>query len=190
MCSLWRAVHAIPQLHLEGGIADHPRSVALTALPIQTGALLFAGSGETAEEIGCCAAYLGKEQAYAGGDIVVLTPVEQDSIYLGHLMNHPTVVAQKARMAQGNAVVHISASNLAQVKVELPSTTEQTAIAAVLSDMDNEITALEERRDKTRAIKQGMIQALLTGRVRLVKPEQASEQEARTVASYREGVKA
>ena len=167
-----------------------PPIVALTALPIQTGTLLFAGSGETAEEIGRCAAYLGKEQAYAGGDIIVLTPLEQDSIYLGHLMNHPTVVTQRARMAQGNAVVHISASNLAQVKIELPSITEQTAIAAVLSDMDKEITALEERRDKARAIKQGMMQALLTGHVRLVEPEPASEQEARTFVPDREGVEA
>lgn len=45
---------------------------------------------------------------------------------------------------------------------------EQTAIAAVLSDMDAEIAALEQRRDKTRALKQGMMQELLTGRIRLV----------------------
>ena len=145
-----------------------PPSIALTALPIQAGDLLFAGSGETAEEIGRCAAYLGEEQAYAGGDIVVLTPSEQNSVYLGYLMNHPTVVAQKARMGQGDAVVHISASNLAQVKIELPPLTEQTAIANVLSDMDAEIAALERRRDKARAVKQGMMQQLLTGRVRLV----------------------
>jgi len=44
---------------------------------------------------------------------------------------------------------------------------EQYAIASVLSDMDAEIAALEQRRDKTRAIKQGMMQQLLTGRVRL-----------------------
>ena len=46
---------------------------------------------------------------------------------------------------------------------------EQRSIAAVLSDMDAEIAALEGRREKTRAIKQGMMQQLLTGRVRLVK---------------------
>jgi type I restriction enzyme S subunit len=45
---------------------------------------------------------------------------------------------------------------------------EQTAIATVLSDMDAEITALEQRGDKTRALKQGMMHALLTGQVRLV----------------------
>ena len=45
---------------------------------------------------------------------------------------------------------------------------EQTAIAAILSDMDAEIAALEARRDKTRALKQGMMQELLTGRTRLI----------------------
>jgi type I restriction enzyme, S subunit len=45
---------------------------------------------------------------------------------------------------------------------------EQTAIATILSDMDTEITALEERQTKTRALKQGMMQELLTGRTRLV----------------------
>lgn len=49
-----------------------------------------------------------------------------------------------------------------------PSVTEQTAIATVLSDMDNDLSALEVRRDKTHALKQGMMQELLTGRIRLI----------------------
>jgi type I restriction enzyme S subunit len=49
-----------------------------------------------------------------------------------------------------------------------PTKEEQTAIAAVLSDMDAELAALEARRDKTRLLKQGMMQELLTGRTRLV----------------------
>ena len=55
-----------------------------------------------------------------------------------------------------------------------PEVDEQRAIAAVLTDMDAEIAALEQRRDKTRAIKQGVMQQLLTGRVRLVKPSSAA----------------
>jgi type I restriction enzyme S subunit len=53
----------------------------------------------------------------------------------------------------------------------LPSLDEQTAIATVLSDMDAEIEALERRRDKVQQIKQGMMQQLLTGRVRLVQSD-------------------
>jgi type I restriction enzyme S subunit len=56
------------------------------------------------------------------------------------------------------------------LEVRFPKVDEQTAIATVLSDMDAENAALERRRDKTRAIKQGMMQQLLTGRIRLATP--------------------
>ena len=59
-------------------------------------------------------------------------------------------------------------SEYSKLLIETPSLVEQTAIATVLSDMDAELAALEARRDKTRALKQGMMQALLTGRIRLV----------------------
>lgn len=52
--------------------------------------------------------------------------------------------------------------------VVLPALKEQTAIAVVLSDMDTDIAALEARRDKTRALKQGMTQQLLAGNIRLI----------------------
>jgi type I restriction enzyme S subunit len=57
---------------------------------------------------------------------------------------------------------------LSGVVLKVPSKPEQTAIAAILSDMDAELTALEQRRDKTRALKQGMMHELLTGKTRLV----------------------
>ncbi len=65
----------------------------------------------------------------------------------------------------------VSRATFCELSFEVPPLTEQKAIATVLSDMDAEITALERRRDKTRTIKQGMMQQLLTGRVRLVRPE-------------------
>lgn len=49
-----------------------------------------------------------------------------------------------------------------------PNKNEQTAIADILSDMDSEITALESKLAKARQLKQGMMQELLTGRIRLV----------------------
>ena len=52
---------------------------------------------------------------------------------------------------------------------------EQEAIAEVLSDMDAEIAALEERLEKAKAIKQGMMQQLLTGKIRLVEPQTSQE---------------
>ena len=58
-------------------------------------------------------------------------------------------------------------SEYQNLELPVPDYEEQRAIAAVLSDMDAEIAAVEQRRDKTLAIKQGMMQQLLTGRVRL-----------------------
>ena len=54
------------------------------------------------------------------------------------------------------------------MEVLAPDALEQAAIATILSDMDTEITALEGRLSKARQLKQGMAQALLTGRIRLV----------------------
>ena len=145
-----------------------PQYVAAQATRLQKGDILFAGSGETKEDIGMCAAFTDDVEAYAGGDIVILTPQNQDSAFLGYLLNAESAASQKASMAQGDAVVHISARNLAQLMVQIPSRDEQNAIATVASDMDAEIAALEARRDKTKHIKQGMMQELLTGKTRLV----------------------
>ena len=144
-----------------------PENIAKESQQIRNGDLLFAGSGETAEEIGKCVAYLKDEEAYAGGDIVIFSPKEQNSMYLGYLMNHSSIVMQKAKMGQGDAVVHISARNLACLRLILPPLDEQTAIVTILSDMDAEISILENRREKIRTLKQGMMQELLTGRIRL-----------------------
>lgn len=142
-------------------------SVAVTALRLRQGDILFAGSGETKDEIGKCVAFVDDFEAYAGGDIVVLRPRNTDAVFLGYALNAPAVSKQKASRGQGDAVVHISAAALADIEVALPDVAEQTAIATLLSDLDAELTALEARRDKTRALKQGMMQELLTGRTRL-----------------------
>ncbi|WP_168708567.1 restriction endonuclease subunit S [Hydrogenophaga sp. PAMC20947] len=143
-------------------------AVASTALRLKTGDLCFAGSGETKEEIGKCVAFVEDVEAYAGGDIVVLRPDSSSSLFLGYLLNTKRVNAQKASKGQGDAVVHISATALSTLQISRPKLEEQAAIASVLADMDTELTALEARRDKTRALKLGMMQELLTGKIRLL----------------------
>lgn len=63
---------------------------------------------------------------------------------------------------------HLNVTDMLEFQVPLPSLPEQVAIAEILSDMDAEINALESRREKTRQLKAGMMQELLTGRIRLV----------------------
>lgn len=68
----------------------------------------------------------------------------------------------------GSSINNLSPSSIESLEFLFPSYPEQTAIAAVLSDMDTELLALEARRNKTRNIKQAMMQELLTGKTRLV----------------------
>ncbi len=152
--------------------------VAGSATRLQQGDLLFAGSGETKADIGKCVAYVHDFEAYAGGDIVILRPRGVDPLYFGFVLNTEPANQQKASLGQGDAVVHISATALAQVTVSVPPINEQVAIATVFRDIDSEIAALRRCRDKTRAIKQGMMQQLLTGRVRLVQPTMSTPEVA------------
>ena len=87
--------------------------------------------------------------------------------FKAYLQFIPAFRAALAQVATGISVYAISKKQLADIEFSLPSSLEQRAIVSVLSDMDDEIAALERRRDKTRAIKQGMMEQLLTGRVRL-----------------------
>ncbi len=135
---------------------------------LRQGDILFAGSGETKAEIGKCVAYLEVGEAYAGGDIVILRGHGQYPEFLGYYLNLPETNRQKASHGQGDAIVHITGSALASIECSLPPLAEQSAIAAVLSDMDAEIESVEAKLAKARQIKQGMMQELLTGRVRLV----------------------
>ncbi len=66
------------------------------------------------------------------------------------------------------ALPSLSGGVLSSIELPLPPLPEQKVIVSILSDMDNELTALESRLDKTKAIKQGMMQELLTGRTRLI----------------------
>ncbi len=141
--------------------------VAGNSRRLRKGEILFAGSGETKEDIGKCIAYVEDVGAVAGGDIIVLTPQGADSRFLGYSLNSPNVAQQKMSRAQGDAVVHISAANLASIVIDLPPLKEQEAIAEALSDADSAIESLDALIAKKRDVKQATMQQLLTGRTRL-----------------------
>lgn len=72
-------------------------------------------------------------------------------------------------MATGTTISYLSREQFENYEILIPSSkAEQTAIANILSDCDSEIAALEEKRDKYKEIKQGMMQQLLTGKIRLI----------------------
>ncbi len=142
--------------------------VAATAKRIKSGDILFAGSGETKEEIGKCVAFVGNIEAYAGGDIVIFRPNNANSLFLGCYLNTESVNRQKASRGQGDAVVHIGSNALADIDLIIPHVDEQAVIASVLFDMDAEIGVLEAKLEKALQLKRGMMHNLLTGKIRLV----------------------
>jgi type I restriction enzyme S subunit len=90
-----------------------------------------------------------------------------DSRYLLNVLNF-RVEHWKSVAVSTRKDPNITRKDVREFSLALPSIEEQKAIAAVLSDMETELVALEGQRDKARAIKQGMMQELLTGRIRLV----------------------
>ena len=141
---------------------------------VKCGDLLFNGSSETPEEVAMCA----------------LVDVDIPNLYLNsfcfgfrfhegtqanglfmayYIRSHEGREIMKS-LAQGSTRYNLSKNALLKATLRLPSPHEQTAIATVLSDMDAEIAALEQRRNKTKDIKQAMMQELLTGKTRLVTP--------------------
>ena len=88
--------------------------------------------------------------------------------FLGYYLNASCYHNQLLPYIVGTKVSSVSKASIAQTKLVVPKYEEQQAIASILSDMDDEITELEHKLAKYRQVKQGMMQQLLTGKIRLV----------------------
>ena len=134
--------------------------------PIFKNDLLFAGSGETLEDIGKCVAYIKDDEAYAGGDIIILRPSLEDAHYLGYLLNSDATKKQTFRFGQGHSVVHIYSSSLKHLKVNLPPLTEQKKIAKILATWDKAIVLQQQLIANKKQQQKAIMKKLLTGEVR------------------------
>lgn len=92
-----------------------------------------------------------------------------DAQYLSYHFHTQDFKNRVLEVAVGQTMASINTKILSSIKIIAPPTlAEQTAIATVLSDMDAELAALEEKLSKARALKQGMMHVLLTGKIRLI----------------------
>ena len=144
---------------------------------VNEGDLLFNGSSETPEEVAMC--------SFMASDVSCLflnsfcfgfrrrDERQVDGLFLAYYLRASPGRELMKSLAQGSTRYNLSKGALLEASIRLPLKGEQTAIAAVLYDMDAELAALEARRDKTRDLKQAMMQELLNGKTRLVKPEVA-----------------
>jgi type I restriction enzyme S subunit len=100
---------------------------------------------------------------------------ELDHQYRRFCFQTRAMKAQFRFFAVGTKVSGISKANIAKVTMPVPSIVEQAAIAAILSDMDADLAALESKLAKARSVKQGVMQELLMGRIRLIESAGAAE---------------
>lgn len=135
------------------------------------GDLFFNGSSETPEEVGMCAVLLDEVDALYLNSFCfgfrLHANAQVDGLYLAYFFRSPEGRKLLYSLAQGATRYNLSKTALMQENLRIPDLPEQSAIAAVLADTDAELAALKQRLAKTRALKQGMVQELLTGRTRL-----------------------
>lgn len=138
----------------------------------KTGDLFFNGSSETPEEVAMCGVLLDEvHDVYLNSfcfGFRFREEAEADGVFFAYYLRSREGRELMKSLAQGSTRYNLSKVALLNSLLRLPTLPEQIAIAAVLADMDAELSALVARRDKTRALKQAMMQELLAGRTRLI----------------------
>ena len=129
------------------------------------GDILFAGTGELVDEIGKNIVYLGKEKCLAGGDIIVLRH-KQNPIFLNYALYATCSQIQKSRGKAKLKVVHISATEIGNIYIALPSIVEQRQIAAHLDKkcaaIDSMVANQQAQIEKLKEYKQSVITEAVT----------------------------
>lgn len=136
---------------------------------LQSGDLVIADTAED-ETVGKALEVINVEcPVLAGQHTLLCRPkVRFAEKFLGYYLNASCYHDQLLPYIVGTKVSSVSKASIAQTKLVVPKYEEQQEISSILSDMDNDITALEEKLAKHRQVKQGMMQQLLTGKIRLV----------------------
>lgn len=113
---------------------------------------------------------LYEDDVFLGGDIIILRNAYGKfcplffSYYITEILPK-----QVEEVAQGTTIIHLQSSKVGRLSISIPADLkEQKAIADVLSDMESEIQVLEKRLAKYQSLKQGLMQQLLTGKIRLI----------------------
>jgi type I restriction enzyme, S subunit len=151
---------------------DMPLKRISTASLLEDGDVVFVDASEDDEGTSKHVVIVNKDKRpYISGLHTIVAKSKTDDLdhhYRRYCFQTTEIKRQFYFFAVGTKVSGISKTNIAKVTLSLPSIPEQSAIAAILSDMDTEIAALEAKLAKARNLKQGMMQELLTGRIRLV----------------------
>ena len=139
-----------------------PELAATAYTPIAHGDVLFAGSGETMEEIGKSAVNLIRGPACCGGDVIVFRPsIDAEPRFLGYIADCSASVHQKACIGRGFTVMHIYSSDLKYMTVAIPPVPEQAAIVRFLDHADRRIRRYIRAKQRLIALLEEQKQAII-----------------------------
>lgn len=135
---------------------------------LKTNDIIFAGSGETVDEIGKSVAFISNFDAYVGGDTIVFSPnIECNSVFLSYQLNDDSRRIQLRKFGQGSSVIHVYTSGIKQLKIGLPPIVEQNKITEILLSYSKTINAKRNKLTQTQSLKKSLMQDLLTGKIRV-----------------------
>jgi type I restriction enzyme, S subunit len=135
---------------------------------LQIGDLLICRLAEPAGRA-CILPYIGDEKIITSVDVTIFRPRKEfaNRVFLANLFSTDEWFKKINESVGGTTHKRISKGHLGKIKVALPHIEEQNSSAEIFSDMDTEISSLEQKRDKYAMLKKGMMQQLLTGKIRI-----------------------
>ena len=144
-----------------------PQSVAMQFpnIVLNKKCVLFSIVGASVGNVGL---YPGSITAFCGGAIgITRFRNEQDAEWVFNYMSSPDGQSQIQYVTKGGAQATVTIADIRNFKIPTPEKGERDAISGILENMDHEVEALEQKLEKYREVKQGMMQQLLTGKIRL-----------------------
>ena len=145
--------------------------VAEKSVRISKGDILMTSSGETKEDIGKTIVYLGNEEAFIGGDVILFRQQNNDSTFLSYALNSQYAKDYRYKESKGEIIVHIYASSLKRLYLALPPIEEQIKVVNYLDGqidaIDNEIEVINKQISLLQERKQIIINEVVTGKVKV-----------------------
>jgi type I restriction enzyme S subunit len=135
----------------------------------KAGDVLMPGSTTTIGIDLAIASTILQNNVLLGGDIIIIRPSSKyiDSIFLSYYLTE-VMKYRISELTQGITIIHLYGKDLRTLRITLPPIEEQSAVANLFKEIDSEIEMLQKKLTKYRMIKQGMMQVLLTGKIRLL----------------------
>ena len=134
-CIRYGELYTTYRTRIDSIVSHTTETVARKAKSIKQGDVLLTLTGENKEDIGMAAAYLGGHEAVIGGDVAVLRNHHCDTLWLSYLLASPFAIGQKAKMSNGDIIVHLSVQSVANILLPLPPLAEQKRIVAQIEKM-------------------------------------------------------